>query len=502
MSNRRVTRLGLLGLVMALASGLSAEANGNGVNPWYGQLKSGGYVWVESPEGTEITWQGEAIEVYQPHTLIGFGRDTAGEFELTRRLPGEDTERWTLTIAEREYREQRVAGLPPGTVSPSPEQQDRIAREAAMTREARESRTPGNTGVTMPFAWPLEGRITGVYGSRRWYNGEPGTPHWGIDIAAEPGTPVRAPADGQVTLVEDLFLSGGTIFMDHGQRLTSAFLHLSDFAVEPEEWVRQGDVIGYVGATGRATGPHLDWRMDLAGTRVDPQLWVPPMEDICTIRGDGEELVIMLHGLGRTALSMEDMAIMLRDEGYSTCNQNYPSRDESIQNLSTYVASAVQKGRAAGKTRIHFVTHSMGGIILRYYLGYSSHSEDGHVVMLAPPNQGSEIVDALDDIPGFEEFMGPAALQLGTAPGSLPNQLPAIDLPVGVLAGDRSSDPWFDGLFDSEYDGKVSVESTRMMTMSDHRVMSVGHTFMMHSRDVHREVLHFLRHGQFVPEDE
>lgn len=484
-------------LLVGAASSLAREAL-----PYYGALQSGGFIWVETPEGTTVQWRGEDIETHEPRTLIGIGRDTAGEFTLQRQLPDAEAQTWTVEIAERSYREQRVQGVPQDTVEPSEEQQARMAREAALTREARDSRTPGNTGVTMPFAWPVEGRITGVYGSRRWYNGQPGTPHWGIDIAASEGTPVRAPADGLVTLSYDLFLSGGTIFLDHGQQLTSAFLHLSEMNVEPGDWVRQGDVIGAVGATGRATGPHLDWRMDQAGKRIDPALWTPPMDDICSIRGDGDELVILLHGLGRTALSMEDLAIALRDEGYSTCNQNYPSRDQSIQQLSGYVANAVQKGRNAGKSEIHFVTHSMGGIILRYYLGYSSHEEEGRAVMLAPPNQGSEIIDALDDVPGFSEFMGPAALQLSTASSSLPNSLPPIELPVGVLAGTRSSDPWFDGLFEDDYDGKVSVESTRMLTMADHKVMPVSHTFIMHNRDVHDEVIEFLRHGRFKEGDD
>ncbi|TGG95016.1 hypothetical protein E4656_00885 [Natronospirillum operosum] len=488
-----LTFWGTLGLVLSVTA---AEPR-----PFFGQFESGGFVWVESPEDIELHWNGEPVDVYQPRTLIGLGRDDAGEFELTRRLPDAEAETWTVTIEPRTYREQRVEGVPPSTIDPDSEQFARILRDSERSHAARQSLTENNVGVTMPFAWPLHGRITGVYGSRRWYNGEPGTPHWGVDIAAPEGTPVRAPADGLVTLSYDLFLSGETVFLDHGQRLTSALLHLSERHVEVGDWVRQGEVIGLVGATGRATGPHVDWRMDLAGQRIDPALWAPPMEDVCSIRGDGDEVVILLHGLGRTALSMEDMAFALRDEGFSTCNQGYPSRDETIQNLSSYVASAVQKAREEGKTRIHFVTHSMGGIILRYYLGHSSHAEDGHVVMLAPPNKGSEIVDVLDDIPGFEEFMGPAALQLSTAPDSLPNRLPPIEMPVGVIAGDRSSDPWFAGVFEEDSDGKVSVESTRMVTMTDHRVMSVGHTFMMHSRDVHHEVIHFLQHGHFTESD-
>jgi murein DD-endopeptidase MepM/ murein hydrolase activator NlpD len=128
------------------------------------------------------------------------------------------------------------------------------------------------------FRWPVRGRISGVYGSQRFYNGTPGSPHYGVDIAVPTGTPVHAPAAGRVTLAEpDLFYSGGTVILDHGYGLSSSFLHMSEVSVAVGDTLDAGDLIGAVGATGRATGAHLDWRMSWRDRRVDPQRLVPPM---------------------------------------------------------------------------------------------------------------------------------------------------------------------------------------------------------------------------------
>ncbi len=128
------------------------------------------------------------------------------------------------------------------------------------------------------FGWPLTGRISGVYGSQRILNGEPRQPHYGVDVARPTGTVVTAPAPGVVTLVEaDLYYSGGTLIIDHGRGLSSTFIHLSEILVEPGQQVETGDAIAKVGATGRATGPHLDWRMNLGPVRLDPALLAGPM---------------------------------------------------------------------------------------------------------------------------------------------------------------------------------------------------------------------------------
>lgn len=491
--------LGYPGLLLLASLLWAGTVSAQSPESWFGEPVAGGHLWVNTPEASALEWDGAPHPVYPRRTLIALAPDAQGDKELVLRLADGSEKRWSIHIEPRSFPEQRVTGVPPSTLAPAPEQQERIRQDAQKTRTARAHASRAGAGVVMPFSWPLLGRRTGVYGAQRWYNGEPGSIHWGVDIARPRGTQVLAPADGRVTLADDLFLSGNTVFLDHGQRLTSAFLHLSEVNVMPGDQVHQGDTLGRVGSTGRSTGPHLDWRMDVAGQRIDPALWVPPMDDVCDLHGTGDEAVILLHGLGRTFLSMEDLALQLREAGYTTCNQGYPSRDGTIESLATYVASAVQNARAAGHSTIHFVTHSMGGIILRYYLAYSSHSEAGRAVMLAPPNHGSEVVDALDEVPGFEVVMGPAALQLGTDDDSLPNRLPPIRVPVGVIAGDDSSDPWFGDFFDSQNDGKVSVESTRLMTMADHIVLPVGHTLMMHNRDVHAQVLHFLTEGRFKP---
>ena len=161
------------------------------------------------------------------------------------------------------------------------EQLDRIARERALvgSAKARVIERPDLLRDTLAgFTWPAQGPISGVYGSQRVYNGTPRSPHYGVDVAVPTGTPVTAPAPGVVTLAEpDLFYSGGTIILDHGYNLSSSFLHLSAVSVKVGQVIETGDVIGEVGATGRATGPHLDWRMSWRRERIDPQLLVPAM---------------------------------------------------------------------------------------------------------------------------------------------------------------------------------------------------------------------------------
>jgi hypothetical protein len=206
--------------------------------------------------------------------VIGFGRDETGSRELVVKHRAGETETVTLEIALREYDIERVDGLPPRTVTPDPEAMERIRLEASMVSKARARRDqyPLYAGG---FSWPASGRISGVYGSQRILNGEPRRPHFGLDIAAPTGSPVYAPADGIITLAHaDMYFSGGTLILDHGQGLSSTFLHLSKIHVEAGTTVNQGDLIAEIGATGRASGPHLDWRMNWLDRRVDPQLLV------------------------------------------------------------------------------------------------------------------------------------------------------------------------------------------------------------------------------------
>ncbi len=241
-----------------------------------GELVQGGLLFGDAPADHRVLLDGEAVpRSADGRFLVGFARDEVAARTLTVIAPdGERFER-ELVPAERAFEIQRIDGLPPSKVTPDPESLERIRAEAAMTRAARE-RVDDRTDFADGFIWPMTGPITGVYGSQRILNGEPRSPHWGIDIAAPTGTPVRAPAGGIVTLThDDMYFSGGTLLIDHGLGLSSAFLHLHRILVEEGQRVEQGDVIAEVGATGRVTGPHLDWRMNLGATRVDPGLLLP-----------------------------------------------------------------------------------------------------------------------------------------------------------------------------------------------------------------------------------
>jgi len=208
--------------------------------------------------------------------VIGLGRDAKALAVLTSSINGVETLH-EYAVKSREYRIQRVDGVPSKTVNPNKAQIDRSRAEGKLVWAARQ-RDEARTDFLVDFQWPLLGPITGVYGSQRVYNGEPRRPHFGVDVAAPTGTRVRAPAPGLVTLVHDnMFFSGGTLMVDHGHGLSSAFIHLSKILVEPGQEVVQGQEIAEVGATGRVTGPHLDWRMSWFDQRIDPQLLVGEM---------------------------------------------------------------------------------------------------------------------------------------------------------------------------------------------------------------------------------
>ena len=245
-----------------------------------GSLQQGGFIWGKVAPGSVVTLDGEQLDVLADGTTFaGFGRDAAASAELV--VSGAQSCRETLQVARREYQIQRVEGVPQKTVTPPPEELELIRREATLVANARApklARPDLLNSVLAGFVWPVEGPISGVYGSQRFYNGEPRRPHFGVDVAVPTGTIVRAPAAGRVTLAEpDLYFSGGTVILDHGYRLSSSFLHMSEVSVQVGDELQAGDIIGAVGATGRATGPHLDWRMNWREERIDPQLLAPPM---------------------------------------------------------------------------------------------------------------------------------------------------------------------------------------------------------------------------------
>ncbi|WOJ95308.1 M23 family metallopeptidase [Congregibacter variabilis] len=238
----------------------------------------GGMIWAKVAPGTKVSLDEQSLDVLpNGYVVAAFHRDAPPNSLL--RI-GEDCE-YQLKVAQREYRIQRVEGVPQKTVTPPKEQLARIQRERELVAAAKAQlveRPDWLMQIDGGFVWPVQGPISGVYGSQRVYNGTPGSPHYGVDIAVPKGTPIYAPAAGRVTLAEpDLFYSGGTVILDHGYGLSSSFLHMSEVSARVGDDLQPGDLIGAVGATGRATGPHLDWRMSWRDRRVDPQRLVPPM---------------------------------------------------------------------------------------------------------------------------------------------------------------------------------------------------------------------------------
>ena len=215
--------------------------------------------------------------------------------------------------------------------------------------------------------------------------------------------------------------------------------------------------------------------------------------------GHAGETVILLHGLGRGAGSMSVLEEALSSRGLAVRNLDYPSRESRVEELLPYVARAVEACCTDPPARVHFVTHSLGGILVRAYILESRPPDLGRVVMLAPPNRGTVLVDAMRDNPAFQAGAGPAATQLGTDAGSVPNRLGPVDFELGVIAGDRSWNPLGSWLIPGEDDGTVAVESARIEGMADFRVVPATHTFIMRHPEAVQEVLHFLEHGRFRP---
>ncbi|WP_417658296.1 M23 family metallopeptidase [Pseudidiomarina sp.] len=264
-------------LVAMLAIASTAQAHEQPVTPDIdirGALTSGSLLIGDVHAAERVELNGEPLRITpEGQVVFGFGREQHGAQELTLFDHHGRAFKKTLEIKPRQYKIDRVDGVPQQTVTPDPEQQQRAKREAAQVWTARNNALSDRTDFLMQVKMPAQGRISGVYGSQRIFNGTPRNPHFGLDIAAPTGSPVLAPWSGKVILAEnDLFYSGGTLIIDHGYGVTSTYIHLHKLHAAVGDEVAQGQKIAEIGATGRVTGPHLDWRINWRHERLDPAL--------------------------------------------------------------------------------------------------------------------------------------------------------------------------------------------------------------------------------------
>ncbi|NRD74305.1 M23 family metallopeptidase [Shewanella sp. VB17] len=245
-----------------------------------GKMEQGALIRAHVESGTRAFLNGAAIKVSpKGYLAFGFSRDAVLTQELKLVYPDGLTQVMPLILSPKEYKIDKVNGISKKIMTPDPKDITRSRKDSQQVKAAR-AHFSEQTAFSQTFIWPLTGRISGVYGSQRVYNGTPGNPHYGVDVAAKTGTPVVAPANGVISLsVADMFYSGGTIILDHGYGVSSSFLHLSKLYVKEGDVIKQGQPIAEVGATGRVTGPHLDWRINWYQMRLDPVTIVPSMAD-------------------------------------------------------------------------------------------------------------------------------------------------------------------------------------------------------------------------------
>ncbi len=265
-----------LGLALVSAMLLAGPARADVT--FTGNFVQGGLAYGHAAPGAKVTLDGRPMHVSPAgEFLLGFGRDAAPAATVEVVYADGKHETRTVAVSPRKWDIQRIDGLPEKQVTPPPEVLQRIKDEIAEVAAARNRDTDEMLFKT-GFIWPAQGPISGVYGSQRILNGQPRTPHYGLDIAAPPGTPIVAPADGIVSMINaDMYFTGKTLMLDHGYGLSTTYSHMSAITVKLGQRVKRGEMIGRVGATGRVTGPHLDWRINLYDIRLDPALIVPPM---------------------------------------------------------------------------------------------------------------------------------------------------------------------------------------------------------------------------------
>ncbi len=247
-----------------------------------GHATQGGLMLGRVTPGARVALEGKAVQVTPEGAfIIGFGRDHGPSARLDITT-AEGTRHEMIKVAPRSWDVQRIDGLPPAKVTPDSSVQPRIAAEAERLQAVRRN-DRASADFTQAFRWPAEGRVSGVFGSQRILNGEARQPHYGLDVAGAVGTPVLAAGAGVVTLADaDLYFTGGTLAIDHGHGLVSIYAHLSRLDVKVGQQVVAGDAVGAIGATGRATGPHLHWSLSWFDERLDPALVVPPRATAAT----------------------------------------------------------------------------------------------------------------------------------------------------------------------------------------------------------------------------
>ncbi|MGY1531250.1 M23 family metallopeptidase [Luteimonas sp. A649] len=262
-----------LALAQAVPAMASPEAAADMRVVFPERVQQGALVLGKVPPGSRVEFGDRVLRSTGYGTVVfGVGRDATGPLRVAVIRPDGSRTDATILVDPRDWPMERVNGVPPKTVDPPPAIAERIRREQARVTAVR-TRDDDRADFAQPFIRPVEGRISGRFGSGRIYNGKPGAGHSGMDIAAPTGTPVKAPAAGVVTFADPgLYLTGGTVVIDHGHGVSSNFLHLSRIDVAEGDRVEQGQDFAAVGATGRATGPHLHWGMNWFDVRVDPLL--------------------------------------------------------------------------------------------------------------------------------------------------------------------------------------------------------------------------------------
>lgn len=267
----------LLPLCLVAALAFAAPAGAEIPLKLDGKLTQGALVIGRTAPGAAVTLDGKPVAVDSTGAFaLGFMHDAKRDWTLVVAVRGETLTR-TLAVAPRQYKVQRIDGVDQKYVEPPPEVMKRLEEEYFLVRRARE-RASAEPFWRTGFLWPAVGRVSGVYGSQRIVNGKPLRPHFGVDVAAPPGTPVRAAASGTVSLAHgDLYFSGKTVIVEHGLGVSTLYIHLQELRVATGDRVTQGQIIGMIGSTGRSTGPHLHWGLNLGQEYLDPATVVGPM---------------------------------------------------------------------------------------------------------------------------------------------------------------------------------------------------------------------------------